>query len=220
MEAAGIEYISSVQRAGGTVALIPHTSPKQALRILSKFDGLMMIGGDDVDPTLYGEDHDGRSSGTNEDSDRFEAALLLAARSLRLPTLAVCRGMQVLNVSHGGSLKQDIAGTATDHIDPCPDGSALPVAFHQVTAQAQSRLARIYGTEFTVNSIHHQAINRLGDGLRSVAKAPDGEIEAVESTDEAWPAIGVQWHPEKMEAGQPLFDWLVEAARATARSDD
>lgn len=214
MEATGVEYISGVQRAGGNAVLIPHTTPDHARNLLEAFDGLLMIGGDDVDPSLYGEEDNGQSARTNADSDRFEAALLLAARELELPTLAVCRGLQVLNVAHGGSLKQDVAGTETDHLAPNPDGTTLPVAFHSVEADPQSRLAEIYGTEFTVNSIHHQTAKTVGEGLRAVAHAPDGEIEGIEPKSESWPLIGVQWHPEKMDAsGQPLFDWLVSAAQ-------
>lgn len=212
MEATGIEYVSGVQRAGGNAVLIPHTTPDQALKVLRPFDGLLMIGGDDVDPTLYGEEDIGQSARTNADSDRFESALLLTARELELPTLAVCRGMQVLNVAHNGTLKQDVAGTGTDHLAPAPDGTTLPVAFHQVKADPQSRLAEIYGTDFTVNSIHHQTAKRVGEGLRPVAYAPDGEIEGIEPSNCSWPLIGVQWHPEKMDSGQPLFDWLVKTS--------
>lgn len=213
MEATGVEYVSGVQRAGGNVLLVPHTSPDQARHLLAGADGLLMIGGDDVDPSLYGVENDGLSARTNADSDRFEAGLLQAAGELRLPTLAVCRGLQVLNVACGGTLNQDVTGTGTDHLDPAGDGKTLPVSYHEVTADPQSRLADIYGSEFTVNSIHHQTVKSVGDGLRVVAHAPDDEIEGLEAADDAWPLIAVQWHPEKIESGQPLFDWLVETAK-------
>ena len=212
MESVGTEYIGAIQRVGGVPILLPHGEPEDADQLLRHVDGLVLIGGDDVDPSTYGQSNEGLSRGTDVAADAFEIALAKTARARDIPTLAVCRGMQILNVALGGSLHQDLESDLA-HRAPTGDGTTLPVAHHDVRIHDSTCfLAQLYDSVFGVNSIHHQSLARVADGLRVVATAEDGTVESVEAAVSSWPLIGVQWHPEKMETGAPLFQWLVERA--------
>lgn len=214
LESVGAEYISAIQAAGGRAILLPHSGPEDAPALLELADGLVLIGGEDLDPATYGEPNDGLSRRTDLDADAFELALAAGASRKGLPTLAICRGMQIVNVALGGSLHQDISASEVPHLDSDPEVSGLPVTHHRVQISDPScRLSRLYGSEMTVNSIHHQALARIASDLIVVAAAEDGVVEGVESSSaEAWPLIGVQWHPEKATDSAPLFQWLVESA--------
>ncbi|WP_217131698.1 gamma-glutamyl-gamma-aminobutyrate hydrolase family protein [Leucobacter chinensis] len=191
----GVEYVDLVQRAGGIpVLLVPDTNVE---RILGRLDALVMTGGQDVHPSRYGAQADPEQE-YSEARDEFEFALALAAREMRLPTLAICRGLQVANVAFGGTLIEDIEPTAW-HERVVSTAEQLDRR-HPVTLDATSALAAAYGvTEREINTIHHQSVGMPARGLRVTGMAPDGVVEAVESTDPEWQFWGVQWHPEKMQ---------------------
>jgi putative glutamine amidotransferase len=211
-----VAYIHALHRAGGEEAiLLPiELDEDEAARRLSRFDGLLLIGGGDVHPSLYGEESDPRLWGLNSTSDRFEIPVARAAAHTGIPTLAVCRGIQVLNVALGGTLLQHIELVdGTDHGDP-----GKRVATHPVDLAPGSRIAAVMSAPDLgppgCTSEHHQAVSRLGEGLTPTGWAPDGVVEAVEY-DEGW-VLGIQWHPEVTAATDPrqqaLFDALVRRA--------
>jgi putative glutamine amidotransferase len=194
----GAEYPDAVTAAGGVPLLVPHLTEDEVDTVLDAVDGLVLCGGDDVDPAAYGDTHDGRSKGVNPDADRWEVALARRAVERGVPVLGICRGMQVLNVAFGGTLHQDIADPDGVHRPTSPVPDEVLAERHEIKIEPGSRLAEIYGTEHrVVNSIHHQAIERLADGFVPVAWAPDGVIEAIEPVDER-NVLAVQWHPEKI----------------------
>ncbi len=214
-------YLTALENAGLVPLVVPPLAdPQAAERILAGVDGLVLTGGEDVAPEYFGEDPHPALGTVNKVRDATEIALISAARRLRMPVLAICRGIQVLNVECGGSLIQDIAAQRPDALAHDGDG-ARHEAVHPVTIEQDSILALATGaTRLDVNSLHHQAIDRLGDGLRVTASAPDGIIEGVESSDDWW-VLAVQWHPEEMDAGPrpgaepgPLFKAFAEAVRS------
>jgi putative glutamine amidotransferase len=176
-------------------------------QVMPRFDALVLHGGGDVDPRRYGEQPAANELyGIVEEHDEVELAVVRAALAIDMPILAICRGMQIVNVALGGSLVQHI-GT-DDHW----------FALHPVDVVAGSRLAKALGTErpTACHSVHHQAIDRLGRGLTLVGQAADGMPEAMEVDDARW-AVCVQWHPEDTAATDPqqqaLFDELVRQAQ-------
>jgi putative glutamine amidotransferase len=270
----GVAYVEALHRAGGEEAImLPlELADDEAARRLARFDGLLLLGGGDVHPSLYGDEplHP-RLAGLNAISDAFEIPLARAAAAMGLPTLAICRGMQVLNVALGGTLLQHIespngngpaatgsagakgggatsgraAGGAspaaanpgeppvTDLVDRVPEppepheetaadadwvnhgDPGNGIGLHTVRLAPGSLLAEFLGPAVErCTSEHHQAVARLGEGLRAVGWSPDGMVEAVE-LDRGW-VIGVQWHPEVTAASDPaqqaLFDALVRRA--------
>jgi putative glutamine amidotransferase len=210
-----LKYVEAVAGAGGLPVVVPPTDSRMGPRLLAEFDALLLPGGPDVDPANYGEiPHPmlGEVSGT---LDQMQIQLARAALKEGLPILAICRGLQVLNVALGGSLVQhlpDEPGRTTGHRQDKPGSSPS----HPVDIDGSSRLAAVLETErLEVNSFHHQAVRELGNGLNAVAWAPDGTVEAVEMTDRDF-VLGVQWHAELMyqrlfEA--TLFSTLVASAR-------
>jgi putative glutamine amidotransferase len=212
-------YLHAVQQAGGVpVALPPPLSPDSLARLLRGLDGLLLTGGGDMDPTLLGEAPHASLSEVAPARDALELAAIRTALDRRLPILAICRGIQVLNVALGGSLFQDLAtepGTTLQHNQSAPRTEPT----HTVTVKAGSRLAETLGAEaLEVNSMHHQAVKALGAGLVAVAWGPDQIIEGVELTDPERVVLGVQWHPEELvgrsEPARRLFAALISAARA------
>jgi putative glutamine amidotransferase len=179
-------------------------------RVVAELGGLVLIGGGDVDAGRYGADVDPRNGGTSDRRDDLEFGLLSAALARDLPVLAICRGMQVLNVGLGGDLVQQLPDRlgSTRH-QPGP-GAFGPVT---VETEAGSRVRRLLGPRFEVLCSHHQAVDRVGQGLVVTAYSEDGVVEAVESSGHRF-VVGVQWHPEET-GDRPLFDALVaEAAGA------
>jgi putative glutamine amidotransferase len=206
-------YIQALHRAGGLEAILlpERIDAREADRRLERFDGLLLIGGGDVDPAHYGEDPLPECYGIDTESDLFEMRLLVAAMARGVPVLAICRGIQVLNVALGGTLDQHITGRRglMNHGDP--KGS---YATHAVRLEQGSWVAKaMSGETAEVASSHHQALGTLGKGLRPVGWSDDGLIEAVEHEDGSW-LLGVQWHPERTAATDPaqqgLFGTLVE----------
>jgi putative glutamine amidotransferase len=212
-------YLDGVWRAGGNDAMIaprPMTTD-DAKEILCRVDGLVLVGGGDVDPALFGQPPHEQVYGVDADSDSLEIALVRAATDLGVPTLAICRGMQVLNVAFGGTLLQHITREPGfgPHGDP-REGFAL----HRVSVEPATHLAKAVGGAPTIEqcwSFHHQAIDRVADGLRITATSDDGTIEAVEWADPEQPwMMAVQWHPERRahtdHVQQSLFDELIRQA--------
>ena len=206
-------YVEHVARAGGRPVVVP---PGGGHEVLDALDGLVLAGGGDVDPTLYGGPP-GCARDVDRTRDEAEVALVRTAREIGLPTLGVCRGAQVFAVADGGTLVPDL-GPDRPHI--------LPNAAHPVTTLPGSACARLLAAHPVVNSLHHQAIGHAGSGWRTTVWADDGVVEAVEWNDlREWPAIGVQWHPELDATGARLFGWLVgqsahhRAGRCVVRID-
>lgn len=204
--AAGVLYIEAIERAGGIPLVLPPTKDHVALdAALRRCDGILAMGGGDVDPSLYGEEPHEETYNVDIESDRFEISALTWAVDHDMPMLAICRGHQVLNVALGGSLIQ--------HLDRTPDHRGRT---HAVAVNADSRTAHALGSvESHGYSAHHQAINEVAQALDVVGLASDGTIEAVEHREATW-IVGVQWHPERTAADdgcqQGLFDALVNEA--------
>jgi putative glutamine amidotransferase len=209
-------YTSMVSRAGGLPMILTPGSPDEARATIGRLDGLLLSGGGDVDPLRYDGSPVETLYGVDPMRDEFEIALARAARDSGLPTLAICRGMQVLNVALGGSLIEDIPTEQPSALQHRVEGLGTVEPQHGVSLDPGSAVATALGTtEPQVNTVHHQAIRDLGEGLRTVGTAPDGIIEAIESTD-GWPLWCVQWHPEYLGPDDPpslaLFQTLVQAA--------
>jgi gamma-glutamyl-gamma-aminobutyrate hydrolase PuuD len=199
-------YVQAVERAGGAAALLPVQSGHLAA-LLDRVDALVLSGGPDVGADRYGEEAHPASQEPRVERDEFELALVEEASRRAVPTLAVCRGMQLLNVARGGTLHQhlpDVVG------HPGHSPRVGEFAWHAVEVAPRSRLAGILGSAVEIASHHHQAIARLGRGLEVAARADDGTIEAVEDPDLPY-LVGVQWHPE-VGADLSLFRALVDAA--------
>lgn len=209
----GSEYPQAVIDAGGLPLLLPHHHPDDAVRVLEGFDGLVLVGGDDIHPNRYGHDDLGVSKGVRDEADESDLAFAAAAIEIGIPLFAICRGYQALNVAMGGTLHQD---SVTD------DGLHRPISNvphevmaerHHIEVASGSRLATAYGShERIVNSIHHQSIDEVAPGFRAVAWAPDGTIEAIEPDDTDARVLAVQWHPEKIahEGDDVLFRYFVD----------
>jgi putative glutamine amidotransferase len=211
-------YLHAVQQAGGVpVALPPQLSAASLQQLGAELHGLLLTGGGDMDPALFDEAPHAVLYDVAPARDTLETSVLHLALQRGLPVLAVCRGVQVLNVALGGSLYQDVAtdpGTQLPHSQKEPRDQPT----HKVKVAPGSRLAETLGTdELEVNSMHHQAIKRLGRGLAAVAWAPDQIVEGAELGDPTRFVLGVQWHPEELaghsEPARRLFAALVGAAR-------
>jgi len=172
----------------------------------------VLTGGEDVDPARYGEQRHEKVRSVNVARDATEAALVEEARARGLPVLAICRGIQILNVALGGTLVQDIPSQCHTDIDHDEEG-ARNSRTHEVSIEPGSLIAGAVGTEhLSVNSFHHQSVKRVADGMKVTARSPDGVIEGIESTDEKWWVMGVQWHPEEMtDSAEPWDRGLFKA---------
>jgi putative glutamine amidotransferase len=212
-------YVEALHRAGGQEAILLPTplDAGHAAALLDRVDGLLLLGGGDLDPATYGEEANTRVYGVSADRDACELELTRIAIARGIPVLAICRGHQVLDVALGGTLDQHITGREglLEHGVPgVEDGARI----HEVEIEPGTRLADAMGaTHATVSSHHHQAVERLGEGLRIVARAADGVVEGIELTDPDGPwVVGAQWHPEDTAATDPtnqrLFDTFVREA--------
>jgi putative glutamine amidotransferase len=203
-------YLDALHRAGAVEAamLAVPIDGRGAHARLARVDALLLTGGADVDPARYGQPRHPETYGVSAVRDGFEEALVRAAIERRMPVLAICRGIQVLNVALGGTLVQHLPD-----VTPQPHRPGTP---HPVTVVPGSRLHAALGVDRADGlSSHHQAVDRLGAGLVVTARADDGTVEAVELTGDAW-VVAVQWHPEDTAAGDPaqqrVFDAFVEQA--------
>lgn len=213
---ANVAYTAAARAAGLRPYILPVLAPADADALLEGMAGLILTGGEDVDPSHYGAAPHPRLGEVHAERDAFELALARAARDRRLPTLAICRGVQVMNVALGGTLVQDLPSEWTDPL--AHDGTwDRDTRVHPARVTPGSTLAGALGaTELMVNSMHHQSLARVAPGTRVVAEAPDGVIEAVESTDERWWMVGVQWHPEELTGTPGAWDRSLFAAFAQA----
>lgn len=216
-------YSDSVKHAGGIPILIIPGDTTDIESVLDLVDGVMLTGGGDVAPERYGAERHESVLGVSDERDEYEMALVRAAHARKVPTMAICRGLQVVNVALGGTLVQDLPSHTGAHgHDITGEGAYEPHS--EALVDPGCRIASIIGEGLhEINSIHHQAVENLGDGLRVVASAPDGTVEAVEHDDTAWPLIAVQWHPEFLgmkEHGpsHDLFQAFVDSA-AKFRAD-
>lgn len=202
------DYARGVLEAGGLPVFLPLDAPADLF--VDRLDGVLFSGGSDIDA-----DHYGAARGDHDDPydpvrDRFELELYRAAVERELPTLGICRGIQLINVASGGTLHQHVPEHA---------GFTLPTTtlLHDITIDPDSVLGSLYGRHHEVNSLHHQTVDRVGDGLR-VTASHDGHVEGLEH--DTLPIVAVQWHPEMLPTRprDPIFGWLVQQAGARAQS--
>lgn len=206
-------YVGDVQHAGGLPLLLP-VDERAPRRFVELIDALILIGGADLDPASYGAEPEAGTETTYRDRDEFEIAMVHAALERGIPLLGICRGMQILNVALGGTLRQDIAAANGTNIHRRRMGT-FEEAQNHVRLEAGSLAERAVGTGLHVaHCHHHQAVDTLGDGLVVSGRAiEDGLPEALELADGRW-VLGVQWHPEA-EDESALFGALVSTARGT-----
>ncbi len=211
------DYADRVADAGGVPVLLPVLPAGSLAPVLALVDGLLLTGGGDVEPARYGARPAAESGGVDAERDAAEQYLFEEAARRGIPVLAICRGIQMLNVARGGTLIQHLPAVTTE--------SHLVIerrteAVHSVRVDTDSALSRIVGKDrLETNSLHHQAVDRLGRQLAAVAWADDGVIEAVEDPDRE--IVAVQWHPEQMPdrpEQMRLFGWLIDRADAHRRS--
>lgn len=208
----GRGYYQSVVAAGGVPVVIPPVADKHVIvNTLEHIDALILSGGGDINPLWAGEEPSPKLHGINQERDLPELLIARLAYNRQIPMLGICRGIQTLATAFGGKVAQDISDVATIKHSQDADRSEPT---HSVIIDEDSSLFDIYkSTKVMVNSFHHQAVVEVGDKFRVVAKSPDGIIEAMESS-EFKSILGVQWHPECLEEGQPLFQWLVNEAKS------
>jgi len=207
-------YVDAVVRAGGVPLVLPIIDPDDVGRVLDGLDGVVLTGGGDIDPARYGEEREPETNSVDPGRDAFDIALFEMAVERDIPVLAVCRGLQVMNVALGGTLVQHVpAVVGEEHVRI----DRWDHSVHPVRLEPDSCVAKVMGAvEIMVNSTHHQAVDRPATGLRAVGWAADGTIEAVESTN-GCRLLGVQWHPEMLETRadqQRLYRWVVDEASA------
>jgi putative glutamine amidotransferase len=217
--ALGMKYLRAIEAAGGLPVVLPPLGLDAVSPLLDRLSGVCLSGGPDLDPTAYSARRHPRLGPTEPDLDGFELALAGEADARELPILAICRGMQAINVARGGTLHQHLPDRESDtevaHRQSAP-GERLT---HAIDVDPGTKLARLLGRRrLRVNSFHHQAVRRLGRGLRAVAWAPDGVVEGLEAPGRPF-LVGVQWHAECLAARPPqaaLFRAFVQAAREHA----
>lgn len=200
-------YVKAVRKAGGVPVLLPLVDPDDAARLLDRVDGLLLTGGGDVDPSNYAAQADPLTSRVDPARDERDLALCRIAVERDLPTLAICRGSQVLNVA--------LSGTLVQHVDDHFDMERYNEPVHRVEVNPGSALASWLGTSrLSVNTLHHQAVAKVGSDLKVVARAEDGTVEGIEA-DGSDRIVGVQWHPELLRhvpEHLALFQALVRLA--------
>jgi putative glutamine amidotransferase len=210
------KYFEAITSSGGVAVLLPpQPHPDEAApAVLEGLDGLVLTGGLDIEPALYGAERHPRTDAPRPDRDAWELSLFRGADERRMPVLAICRGLQLVNVAKGGTLHQHLPealGTERYRV-----GGGV-FAENEVLIEEDSRLATLVGAgSLNVHSYHHQGIDRLGEGLVVTARADDGLVQAIESDGDGY-LVGVQWHPEEDDEDRRLFAGLVaEAARYAA----
>lgn len=213
--ALGLTYLNAIEAAGGLPVVMPPLDLDAVAPLLHRLSGVCLSGGPDLDPSAYRQRRHPELGPVEPELDRFELELVRAVWARGLPLLAICRGLQALNVAQGGTLHQHVPERFGDRIEHRQDTPGAKPA-HVVSIAAGSRLAGLLDKRrLEVNSFHHQAVSQLGAGLHEAARAPDGVIEAVETRGSGF-VLGVQWHAECMtrrKAHAALFEGLVEAAR-------
>ena len=217
-----LSYSDAVVAAGGIPVVLPILDPAAVPLVLDRLDGLVLTGGGDVDPARYRGPGHPAIYGVHDARDQSELAIARHAAEIRMPLLAICRGLQVLNVALGGDLIADIPTQVDGGFEHFVTGDGAASQAHQVLElETGCGLARLFGTtSLKVNSLHHQAVATPAPGLRPVAWSEDGVIEAVEPEDPSWPLQAVQWHPENLVGTEPaartLFAELIRTAAGQA----
>lgn len=208
-------YVTGIRRAGGRAVFLPPGDDAPAEELLRGFDGVLLAGGGDIDPPRYGETAHSSVYGIERERDATEFGVVRCALDAGLPTLCICRGLQVLNVALGGTLHQHLP----DLPDLIPHGTPVldESVYHDIALTAGSSVAKACGTDVvTGRSHHHQAVDRLGDGLVVTGTSQDGVVESIEPESSPGWLVAVQWHPEDTApsdpANQGLFDALVQHA--------
>jgi putative glutamine amidotransferase len=213
---ANVSYSDAARAAGLRPYILPVLAPGDADAMLDGMAGLILTGGEDVDPAHFGATPHPALGEVHGERDAFELALVRAAQGRRLPTLAICRGVQIANVALGGTLVQDLPSEWPD-VMPHDGPAGRDERVHTVRVAAGSRLAAaLGGTEAAINSLHHQSVDRVAPGLVAVAHAPDGVVEGVEWRGDDWWMTGVQWHPEELTGTPETWDRALFAAFAAA----
>jgi putative glutamine amidotransferase len=208
-------YYEAVERSGGVAIALPNTRKLELVnKLLSMINGLLISGGNDVDPSFYGERKKTGKLGVTRERDFFEIELAKKAKARRIPILAICRGMQLANVAFGGTLYQDFR-MEPKFLNHTLEGSNIYNKKHPVIIEQSGRLFGIVGKKkVMVNTSHHQMVKRIAPGwLVSARSEKDGVIEGIEPKSDV-PMVCVQWHPELMgdKSSKALFDWLIQAA--------
>ncbi|MCX6535858.1 MAG: gamma-glutamyl-gamma-aminobutyrate hydrolase family protein [Actinobacteria bacterium] len=208
-------YSQAIAQAGGVALQVPPVaqSVEAAVELVSRFDGVIIQGGGDIDPSLYGQTQiSSKIYGISAEHDALEMAIVRAAIEQNKPVLAICRGMQILNVALGGTLHQDLG-------EVLEDGEAHWNTYHEIVLTADSRVARAMKTTSPKrsHSFHHQALDKVAHDLIVTGRAEDNTVEAVEHASAKW-IVGVQWHPEDDAKTEPdqqkLFDGFIDAVRS------
>ncbi|MGA2294976.1 MAG: gamma-glutamyl-gamma-aminobutyrate hydrolase family protein [Acidimicrobiales bacterium] len=200
------DYPRSIAAAGGLPVELTRDADVEG--IIERLDGLVLSGGADLDPALYGKEPEEGLQPLELDRDEWEMALFEAARKIDLPILAICRGFQLVNVAFGGSLVQHVElDEGAGHPQWDVDGRTPT---HKVNVEPDTIAASLFPPVLAVNSLHHQTVDKVGDGLTVSAIASDGVVEAFETAD--GDLLAVQWHPELLTAPDPTFVWLVRQA--------
>jgi putative glutamine amidotransferase len=203
-------YARSIMEAGGLTVFVPRESDPD--RLVKRLDAVVLAGGLDLDPALYGSEVTAETTALDPEQDAFDIALAHAAIAEGIPVLGTCRGHEVLNVALGGTLH--------DHGRDGHNERGEPAAYraHEVSIAEGSLLRSLYGARAPVNSLHHQAIASPAPGVRVTARSDDGLVEAIELLEQS--AVGVQWHPELHDGLDPILQWLVVHARERAAELD
>lgn len=210
-------YTTMVREGGGIPILLVPGPDSEVERVLGLIDGLLLSGGGDVDPDRYGGARLDSVYSVDQVRDEFEIALSRLAAERRLPTLCICRGLQVMNVAMGGTLIEDIAEDDPDRLSHRIEGETAHELRHPVTIEPGSATAKALGRDhLVVNSLHHQAVRAIGEGLVATGVAPDGIVESLAPEDPEWPMWAVQWHPEYLgpsdDPSVALFEAFIRAA--------
>ena len=204
------DYCDALQEAGATVVLILPDTQQRLREILIGLDGILIPGGGDVDPNYYDQSNSSSSIVTAE-IDELDLSLCVLAMELHLPLFGICRGLQVINVAMGGSLIQDIRDRNPKSLDHTFSAhSGKPQKAHEVSLRTDTKLSGLLGERCFVNSYHHQAIDKVAEGLLVSALSDDGIIEAVEGTD----MMAVQWHPERLQDIPIQFSLFTDFTKA------
>lgn len=210
-------YTDSVSRANMTPVMFPSSlDSREAEALVGLVDGVLVSGGDDIDPATYDAENTA-SSKVSSAADAFEVAVVVAARRQKKPLLAICRGLQLLNVALGGSLRQEVTSQGAVHDSISSDHVEMSARRHVVTFEDGSILAKLYGAaEAEVNTLHHQGLDRVASELIVEGRTGDGLVEAARCSGEWW-ALGVQWHPERLDGDhQRIFDIFRETIETSS----
>ena len=213
------DYIKAVQKAGGIPILIPFSNNMENIKeYTDKIQGIIFTGGEDISPLVYNEDPLKEVECIIEERDRFELELFKEVYEKQIPILAICRGLQLINIALGGNLYQDINYQIPNSYGHAPKNTLRHNLYHSVKIEKDSKLFDIFKTEdLKVNSFHHQSIKKLGNDLKITALSNDGIIEAIESTNEKF-LVAVQWHPENLVEHHTEFLKFFEALICKALS--